>query len=178
MDDNINNIFKESTKKSVEKLLSGEELSATMQVMEIVDKEFSEKLPKSRKIKYKKENDKNIVYVIGKLNIKDDEEYERFIKINGKRVKYKIILKKGSSTLKEKEFQDGGIPFHSTKLFLKRLFGKKFKYKCLKCGKGHNGFIAHMENKGFTKIGDFCSVECFQSYINKHDYSFNKDIIK
>lgn len=51
----------------------------------------------------------------------------------------------------------------------------KFRYKCIVCGKGHNGFIIH-SNAGFSNMADFCSYKCADYYINKYGYSFRQRI--
>lgn len=48
---------------------------------------------------------------------------------------------------------------------------KKFKYKCIECGKGHNGLVIHIKDGGgYTDASDFCSFGCFQMYHLKHGY--------
>jgi len=82
--------------------------------------------------------------------------------------------------MEEGEIKEGSLPFHSTKLFLKRLFGGKFRYKCIECGKGHDGYIMHLNSpngvSGFTKVSDFCSSKCGSAYIFKHGYSAKQRI--
>jgi hypothetical protein len=62
------------------------------------------------------------------------------------------------------------------KQFFKRLFGMSFKYNCIECGKGHDGFIAYMEGHGYSNVADFCSGNCLANYTFKHGYSFRKRI--
>ncbi len=78
--------------------------------------------------------------------------------------------------MKEGEIKEGGIPFRSTKQSLKRLFGMKFKHKCLECGKGHDGYIIFIKDQGFTNTSDFCSLKCFQNYFKKNGYLFKTKI--
>ena len=82
--------------------------------------------------------------------------------------------------MEEGEIREGSVPFHSTKLFLKRLFDMDFRYKCLECGKGHDGYIMHIKSQngvwGFTKASDFCSNKCGSAYIFKHGYSLKQRI--
>ena len=87
----------------------------------------------------------------------------------------KLISKPNKPNTEKGEIIQGRIWFHKPKLFFKRLFGMKFRYKCIVCGKGHDGFIIH-SNAGFGNMADFCSSKCADCYINKYGYSFRQRI--
>jgi len=58
---------------------------------------------------------------------------------------------------------------------VKRLLGKEFRYKCLECGKGHDGLVLELDG-GYTNVGDFCSFKCAQKYIFTNGYTLKNSI--
>ena len=71
-------------------------------------------------------------------------------------------------------------PFIKLQMFLtkkyKKATKKKFMYKCINCGKGHDGHVIHIEGAGYSNVGDFCSGKCFQYYTKKNGYSFRQRV--
>lgn len=56
-------------------------------------------------------------------------------------------------------------------------FGLIGKYKCINCGKKHNGNIFAVDINGekmYSNLADFCSPKCFEKYIFQHGYTLKR----
>jgi len=99
----IQEINRRGTAKAIQQMFASEDLLILAEANFFVKKEFSKKLPE-KDYKIHKKTGENTIEIIGAL-VDEPEEYIKELKINGKKRKFKFILKK-EELPKKKTFED------------------------------------------------------------------------
>jgi len=109
----IQEINRRGTAKAVQQMFASEDLLILAEANFFVKKEFSKKLPE-KDYKLHKKNGEETIEIIGAL-VNKPEEYTKELTINGKKRKFKFILKKEEPP-KKKTFEDKMIDSMMKKL--------------------------------------------------------------